>query len=398
MVNKKKTLQDIFDDTDDLDLLNVKPTSNAPKDADERLVVSFEEIVQFVQKYGHEPRQGSSLLEHQLYARLKSLRDNTEKAELLRGYDTVNLLQSKNKKIESLNDIFADIDDLLADDSEGLFAFKHVKRPHERAEADFVAKRRPCVDFKNYENLFKNVQKDLKNGQRQLVRFKQDFLRAGDFYVHNGVVLYLESVNFEEKPYTFKSGNRERIDGRTRVIFENGTESNMLYRSLYKLLLDNGTAISKNADSVADTLAENFNNITTADTASGYIYVLTSKNPHPAIRAERHLYKIGYSTTPVEERIKQAAKEPTYLMSDVQIVATYKCFNVNPHSFEQLIHSFFGNVCLDIDLRDGHGKRYAPREWFIVPLSVIDEAIGLLISGEIVGYRYDVAAGCIVLR
>jgi hypothetical protein len=172
----------------------------------------------------------------------------------------------------------------------------------------------------------------------------------------------------------------------------------MLYRSLYKLLLDNGTAISQNADNVADTLAENFNHITNADTASGYIYVLTSKSTHPAIRAERHLYKIGYSTTPVEERVKNAAKEPTYLMAEVQIVAVYKCFNVNPHSFEQLIHSFFGNVCLDIDLREDTGKRYAPREWFIVPLSVIDEAVGLLISGEIVGFRYDEMVGRIVGR
>jgi hypothetical protein len=134
----------------------------------------------------------------------------------------------------------------LKDDSEGLFDFKHIERFDERASADFVARRKPCKDFDKYEQQFKDVQKDLKNGKRRLITFKEENLRAGDFYVHNGILLYLEKVDDKKEVQDYKSGSRERKDGRTRVLFENGTESNLLFRSLYKALLINGKAISKN--------------------------------------------------------------------------------------------------------------------------------------------------------
>jgi hypothetical protein len=214
-------------------------------------------------------------------------------------------------------------------------------------------------------------------------------LRAGDFYVHNGVLLYLEKVDDKKEVQEYKSGSRERKDGRTRVLFENGTESNMLFRSLYKSLLANGKAISQNADEVNESFLETFSNITEYDEEAGYIYILKSKSDKQQIKEIQNLFKIGFSKTNVEDRVRNAVQEPTYLMADVRIVMTYKCYNMNPQKFEQLIHNFFGNSCLNIDVFDKDGNRYTPREWFIAPVGIIDQAIHLIISADIVKYKYD---------
>jgi hypothetical protein len=388
-MDKDKILKNIFED-DPLGLLNIKPTTSPARNEDERLVASFQEINDFYEKNNREPEQGGGIQEHQLFARLKSLRENQAKIEILKPHDKFGLLNFEIKIIQSFDDIFNDDDlGILKDDSEGLFDFKHIKRIDERASSDFVARRKPCKDFSKYEQQFKDVQKDLKNGKRRLVTFKEENLRAGDFYVHNGILLYLESVDEKKEVQEYKSGSRERKDGRTRVLFENGTESNMLFRSLYKALLANGKAVSENVDSVNESFLETFSNITEHDEEAGYIYILKSKSDKQEIKEIQNLYKIGFSTTNVEDRVKNAIQEPTYLMAEVRIVMTYKCYNMNPQKFEQLIHNFFGNSCLNIDVFDKESNRHTPREWFIAPVGIIDQAIHLIISGDIVKYKYD---------
>jgi hypothetical protein len=189
-----------------------------------------------------------------------------------------------------------------------------------------------------------------------------------------------------------------RADGRTRCIFENGTESNMLMRSVEKSLYANGQVVSENADSVTEEFYERFTDITEEDKEAGYIYVLSSKSTDPKIREIRNLFKIGYSTTPVENRIKTAEKEPTYLMAPIQIEAEYKTFNMNTQKFEQLLHNFFGSSCLNIDIWDEKLRRRMPQEWFVAPLKVIDQAIEMIITGEIIHYKYDQEMEIIVLK
>lgn len=397
-MDKKSILDEIFDN-DPFGLLNVKPSTSPARNEDERLVASFQEINDFYEINNREPEQGGGIQEHQLYSRLKSLRENPAKIEMLQTHDKYGLLNYEQKEINSLDDILNDDSlGLLDDDSEGLFEFKHIKKQDERASADFVAQRKPCKDFDKYESIFKEVQKDLSNSKRKLIPFKEENLRAGDFYVHNGVLLLLEHVDFEEEVQEFKSGNRIRKDGRTRVIFENGTESNMLYRSLYKALLANGKAVSENVDKVNEEFKEKFGNITDEDKEAGFIYILKSKSEKQKIREIQHLYKIGFSKIAVEERIKNASQEPTYLMADVRIVMAYKCYNMNPQKLEQLLHNFFGNSCLNMDVFDNEGNRHTPREWFIAPLDIIEQAIHLIISGDIVKYRYDSTHEQIVTR
>ena len=100
----------------------------------------------------------------------------------------------------------------------------------------------------------------------------------------------------------------------------------------------------------------------------------------------------------VEERIKNASQEPTYLMSDVRIIMTFKCFNMNTHKLEQLLHTFFGKACLSIDIFDKNGNRHTPREWFIAPLTIIEQAINYITTGDIIYYKYDSTNEIIIER
>jgi len=107
------------------------------------------------------------------------------------------------------------------------------------------------------------------------------------------------------------------------------------------------------------------------------------------IITKKNLYKIGFSKDDVKNRIANAINEPTYLMADVEIVSVYQCFNMNAQKLEQLLHKFFGKSCLNIEILDNNKIAHNPREWFIAPLDVIDEAIELIVSGKIIEYRYD---------
>jgi len=389
-MDKNKILDEIFDN-DPFGMLNVKPKSSPARNADERLLASFQEINKFFKKHNREPEPNSSnISEYKLYSRLKSLRGNIEKSIALEPKDKYGLLKVEKREINSIDDILGDdMLGILDSEAESIFDLKHVPKIDERAIADFVARRKSCKDFDNYESIFKEVQKDLAEGKRKLIRFREDNLREGDFYVHNGVLLLLDKIDFSSKEQSFKSGRRIRKDGRTHCIFENGTESNMLYRSLAKVLYVNGQVVTQNVDKVSEEFFEKFGNITDEDKEAGFIYVLKSNSPDEKINSIENLYKIGYSKTDVQERIKNAEQEPTYLMAPVSIMAEYKCFNINPQKLEQLLHNFFGSSCLNIDVFDNKGNRHTPREWFIAPIEIIEQAIQMIISGEIVGYRYS---------
>ena len=391
MKDKESILKEIFEN-DPFGLLIVKPKKSAARTSDEKLTADFQEINDFIEKNQREPKPNISDIsgEYKLYSTLKGLRENEEKMMALEPQDKYGLLNIEKKEINSLDDILGDDSlDILGDDAEGLFTFKHTPKDYERAKADFVGKRFKCKDFDNYEHLFKEVQDDLALGKRKLVKFKEKSLKEGNFYVYNGVIMYLNKVNFSDEYETFPSGKRAQKNGRTQCIFENGTESNMLYRSAIRALYDNGKIITENVDKVIEEFTETFSGITNEDKETGHIYVLTSQSEKEDIASLENLYKIGYSSTSVQERIKNAENEPTYLMAPVKIESSWMCYNMNAQKFESLIHRFFGHTCLEIDVFDKNGIRHTPREWFIVPLAAIEQAIALIISGDIVNYRYD---------
>ncbi len=79
----------------------------------------------------------------------------------------------------------------------------------------------------------------------------------------------------------------------------------------------------------------------------------------------------------------------------MEIVATFKLANVNRKALEAMLHKIFGSARLDLELKDRFGGQVEPREWFLVPFAVIDEAIRKIKDGTISGYRYDPATACL---
>ncbi len=403
MSNKKKiSLDDIFND-DEFGLLDSMAKASNVKTADQRLIDSFEEINAFVDKNGREPNT-SSMSEYLLIARLKNIRQNEQQKISLKPFDRHNLLGDVEIPKTSIDDILNDDEfGLLETDSDlSIFKYKHISKEDERAEADFIAQRKPLKEeeFKPYEAMFQKVHQEIKEGKRKILPFRniEKNLHVGDFYLIEGVMLYLKEANLKKSVRELKSGDRERIEGRTFTIFENGTYSNMLFRSLGKQIQKSGKLITNTYDKVDSDLFVNAGLVKEADIQTGWIYVLKSKSIHPEISRIENLFKIGFSATPLDERIKNAKNEATYLYADVIKVSSYACYNRNAYKLEQLLHRFFAEACLNVDVEIIKGKRITPREWFVVPFEEIESAIELILNEQIVNYKYDKSIEKIVLK
>lgn len=384
-MGKLQILKDIFNN-DPFGLLVLKPKTNQ-RNADERLVAAFQKVVDFYEENSREPELVKDIQESQLYYELKGLRQNKEKKAALKQYDIYGLLDKPKteevaiqiKEYKTVKDIFTDDPLGILNTDDPIFNLTHVSKGKERSKTDFMARRKTCKDFANFEDLFKICHANLKSGERIFISFKEEHIRKGSFFVVDGMLVYVDKAD------RIKRVKHSKKDGRIRCIFENGTESNLYFRSLGKALYKNGQSVSEllnNTDLIINPINEE-------DRECGFIYILKSKSVNPEIQSIPNLYKIGFSTTSVEERIKNAFQDPTYLMADVKIVTTYKCYNLTTQVFEKIIHAFFGSVSLAIDIFDNKSVRHSPREWFTVPLSIIEQAIPLIISGEIVNYYYD---------
>lgn len=403
MAKKKLTIDDIFND-DDFGLLDSKVKASTVKTDEERLIDSFEEINVFIDKNDREPNK-SSMSEYGLMAKLKNFRENEDQKKILKPFDRHNLLGHVEMEKQSIDDIFNDDDLGLLDHDKDLdiFKFKHTPRPEDRAEADFVAQRKPMKekDFAKYEKMFLQVHKEIKEGKRKIKPFKDvdKHLKEGQFYIADGIMLFLERANLKREQENLKESTLNRKDGRTRIIFENGTLSNMLYRSLSKALYNgNGKMISNTYEKTEQDLFVNSGLVQEEDIQSGWIYVLKTKSTKKEITGIKDLYKIGFASGSVDDRIKNAKNEATYLFADVQKVATYRVYNRNADKLEGLLHRFFAKACLDIDLYNEQGQRLNPREWFVVPFEVIEETIQLILNENIVNYEYDPLAKKIKLK
>ncbi|MCF6308108.1 MAG: GIY-YIG nuclease family protein [Flavobacteriaceae bacterium] len=403
MAKKKLTIDDIFND-DNFGLLDSKAKTSTIKTDEDRLIDSFEEINVFFDKNNREPNS-SSMSEYGLLAKLKNFRQNEKQKETLKPFDRHNLLGFVEMEKQTIDDILNEEDDfgLLDSDKDlDIFRFKHTPKPEDRAESDFVARRKAMKekDFAKYETMFQKVHKEIKEGRRKIKSFKniEKNLHVGDYYLMDGILLYLESANLKQEEWEQKSGNRVRIEGRTRTVFENGTFSNMLYRSLGKQIQKNGKLITNTNEKLEQELFVNTGLVKEEDLQTGWIYVLKSKSTNAELSSIQNLYKIGFASNSVDDRIKNAKNEATYLFADVKKIATYKVYNRNADKLENLLHRFFASACLDIDLFNEKGQRLNPREWFVVPFDVIEETIQLILNESIVNYEYDTVNKKVVLK
>lgn len=378
MNNRDKLLQILNED--EFGIFEDKPKAGVVNDENTILIQAYQEINDFYEQYNREPVSGIDMVENGLYYRLKNIRQDIHKVNVLKQYDTYSLLENRmQKEINTIHDILDN--DMLGilkdDDSDDIFTIRNI--PKKTTMPHYVATRKRCEDFGSYQKYFVMCQEELKAGKRKLLPFKNEQeIKKGHFFVLKGILLYVDKV-----------GERKLIKGkmnaRLRCIFENGTESDMLLRSLSAELYKNGRRVTENMS----TVYEELNSINQEDKETGFIYILKSKSEDAEIKHIDNLYKIGYSTKSVEERIKNAEKEPTYLMAPVECVSIFKCYNMNAQKFEQLLHNFFGSACLNIDIIDNNGQRHTPREWFIAPLHIIEQVIYLIINKKIIRYKYD---------
>lgn len=364
-----------------------KQSSRTPRE--ERIIAGFEEIQRFVEQHRGTPQHGEDRdIFERLYAvRLDRLREQDDCRALLDPLDHQGLLAGEKPVAASAADEIGD-DELLAQlgveatAPADITELRHVRSVAEKRAAEEIANRQKCEDFDLFKPLFEQVQQELNAGLRQTRRFeRKSEIAPSRFYVLGGQKAYVAAM---EEPFTNEHGN---IDARLRVIFDNGTESNLLMRSFQKALQQDPAGRRIVQPSAGPLFADRNED---GDEASGIVYVLRSKSDDPAVAAHREvLHKIGVTGGDVARRIANARLDPTFLMADVEIVATYELYNINRTRLENLIHRIFGAARLDIEIKDRFGQPVIPREWFLVPLFVVDKAIEKIRDGTITGYAYD---------
>lgn len=371
-----------------------RESSRTPRE--ERIIAGFEEIQRFVEQHDRAPQHGEDRdIFERLYAvRLDRLRELANCRAVIEPVDHQGLLAgTPPASVSILDDI--DDDELLAqlgvDDTapRDITELRHVRSAADKRAAEEIANRQTCEDFETFKPMFEQVQKELSSGLRQTRRFeRKSEIAPGRFYILGGQKAYVATM---EQPTVNEHGN---IDARLRVIFDNGTESNLLMRSLQKALQQDPAGRRIVEPSAGPLFADQNEE---GDEASGIVYVLRSKSDHPAVAAHRDLlHKIGVTGGDIARRLANAKLDPTFLMADVEVVATYELFNINRARLENLIHRIFGAARLDVEIKDRFGQPVIPREWFLVPLFVIDEAIEKIRDGTITGYIYNPQTAALV--
>lgn len=385
---------DFLKDNDPLGLLKAKP-QNRPKGNRSVLLYNFEEIANFFEEKNREPRNSTDdIKEFQLYCRLKAIRNNPAMVQELKEFDIYGLLKGENISDITFEDLLGnDPFNLLGGEyDESIFALNNVKKSY-RISPEYISRRKFCTDFDKYKPMFESLRQDLESGKRKLAIYRSQELLPNRFYVLGGIIVFLRSVEGNVANYQYNSGERLRYDGRTECIFDNGTTSDMLYRSLDKALQRDGYAITEFEE---NGVPQTIHDITDDDKARGYVYVLKSR--HSKLRYVPDVYKIGSTTSTITERIKNAINEPTYLYAGVDIIETFRCYNMGPRELEDRLHSFFDHVRLNINIPDERGAIISPREWFCVNIDAISEAINLILSGCIDNYVYDPQSRSIIAK
>lgn len=360
----------------------------------ERIIAGFEDIVRFYEEHGRVPQhgEGRDIFERLYAVRLDRLRAQQDCRDLLATFDQHGLLDEATAI--AADEVELGVDDLaseLADlaDATDITQLRHVRSAEEKRAAEEIARRDKCHDFEKFKSLFEQVKQDLASGTRVTRPFElKAEIRPGAFFIVGGLISYVAEM---DDIFTNAQG---RTDARLRVIFDNGTESGMLMRSLQRQLHEDDAGRRITDPAPGPLFADRPED---GEAETGTIYVLRSKSDHPFVTELREVvHKIGVTSGSVETRISGAEKSSTYLLAGVDVVATYKVYGVNCQKLESLLHKVFAAAQLDLTIPDRFGHMVKPREWFVVPLPVIDEAVERIRDRSITAYRYSPNVGQLV--
>ena len=367
---------------------------------EERIIAGFEEIQRFVAQHGRNPQHGEERdIFERLYAvRLSRLRALPECRSILAPLDHQGLLTGTGDAAGVVSDA-PNLDELAAalegaDGGANVSELRHVRSTSDKRAAEEIAGREPCLDFERFKPLFERVANDIATGARITRQIRKDAgflkadIKAGEFFIVGGQTAYIAEVG---EPIRAPNGE---FDARLRVIYSNGTESNLLLRSLQRAIYKDETSRRVSEPDAGPLFADE---VEDDDLAAGFIYVLRSKSDHPIVAQNRDIvHKIGVTGGDVKRRIGTAKLDPTFLMADVEIVATYELFNISRTKLENIIHRVFDPARLVIEVRDRFGSPVVPKEWFLVPIFVIDEAVARIKDGTITQCVYDPASARLV--
>ncbi len=388
----------------DLDALAAELAEFAPPEnkggrpaSEERVIAGFEEIQRFAEKHGRAPLHGEDRdIFERLYAvRLDRLRALPDCRVLLEPLDHQGLLAVASAAAGRAEETI-DIDSLAAElagvaEADDITVLRHVRTSADKRAIEEIADRKPCEDFDSFKPLFARVTTEVTTGLRQSqpIEAGRRAIEAGDFFVLDGITLYVAEVG---EPLKTTAGE---VDRRLRLIFSNGTESNLLLRSLQRAFY-NDPAARRLASPESGQLSFG-GEFEADDVESGTIYVLRSLSDHPYVAQHRDIiHKMGVTGGKVETRIANAEHDSTYLLAKVEVAATYKLAGINRIRMEKLFHRLFAPARLNITINDRFGHPVQPEEWFLVPLFVIDEAVARIRDGSITGYVYDPSAAKLV--
>ena len=383
-------MTDSLSDEDLLAELGVDIKTEAPRTytaLEARLIAGFEDIQRFYEEHGHSPRhgEGNDIFERLYAVRLDRLKENVQALELLADIDKHGLLSGANMNSTGSEDL----DDEALLESLGvsesatetdITKLKNVSPVAHRRAAEEVAGREVCRDFEAFEPIFKAVKSELKSGIRETrTAATQEDFDVGRLFILNGQMAYI-AWKGEEK----KATGKNLFDARLRVIFDNGTESGLLMRSLQRALNGDERGRSITEPNAGPLFADQKENET------GTIYVLRSKSNLPQILPIRDaILKVGVTKNSVKTRIANASKEATYLLGEVELVDEYTLYNVNRNKLERMLQHIFQDAQMQVEIPDRFGNLVKPREWFFVTPQAVAKAVELIQSQKIGDYTYN---------
>lgn len=386
-------LDDLADELADFAPAKKKQATYTPRE--ERIIAGFEDIVRFCEEHGRAPQHGEdrNIFERLYAVRLDRLRAQEECRALLSDLDRHGLLAEPDAS--PVDEADPDLDELASELAElsgedDITQLRHVRSAEEKRAAEEIARRDKCHDFEKFKPLFEKVKQELASGTRVTRPFElKAEIRPGAFFIVGGLITYVAEM---DDIFTNAQG---RTDARLRVIFDNGTESGMLMRSLQRQLHDDDAGRRITDPAPGPLFADRPED---GEAETGTIYVLRSKSDHPFVAEHREVvHKIGVTSGSVETRISGAEQSSTFLLAAVDVVATYKVYGVNCQKLESLLHKVFAAAQLDLTIPDRFGHKVKPREWFVIPLQVINEAVDRIQDRSITDYRYSPSDGRLML-
>jgi len=413
MNERPSSFADIFAEDDDLGLLAPKAAAPTRSSEEEIIVNQFAAINAFIDEHRVEPGstengRSPSLSEYTLEGNLEAFRGGEQHRTLLAPLDRHGLLGAVVAPAPvptSIEAILDSEDPLLSGPADDIFVLKHVADPAvAKVNApEEIARRRPCVDFERFVPLFKELKADLASGTRVTKQFEREAsIVPGASFILNGILSYIADVDNVQR-------RRNDRETRIRVIFDNGMEGNHLLRSFARMLYEDETGLQvlEAAPTVSGPLFGGVGHVSgplfTGEPdkdefgeVRGTVYIVESLSEDPNIFALKgRLYKIGFTTQPVDKRLADVEKDPTFLCAKVQLRATYET-NFSPRKLEQLLHQFFAHANLQVEVV--LGRPVVPKEWFVVPLDLVEEAVKRILDRSIVDYRYDAVSRKILPR